>query len=233
MVVDLRYNGGGSLDLSAYIASTLVSLTAMENRSTYLKLVWNEGYNQYWREADLDEDNQPDGENSEQLVIRFPTSDFNMNLSRVYFLTTESTASASESVMVGLYPYTNVVQIGTTTYGKCYASFTVDDWHELKRHNWAMQPIVLKYSNAAGYTDFVDGINPDYYVEEHLLELAPFGSYNDPMLAKALEDITGIVPAVKKSVQPEVEFFLIPKPRKRIPERIMDWPKKPGDRILF
>ena len=36
VVVDLRYNGGGSLDLSAYIASTLGSVTAMLNNDVYV-----------------------------------------------------------------------------------------------------------------------------------------------------------------------------------------------------
>ncbi|MEN8227625.1 MAG: S41 family peptidase [Bacteroidota bacterium] len=233
VVVDLRYNGGGLLGLSAYMASTLGSATAMNANDVYVKLVWNDLYNQYWRESDLDEDGNPDGEDSPQLVIKLPPSDLNLNLSKVYFLTTDWTASASESLMVGLYPYINVVQIGTTTYGKCYGSFTVDDWHVPKRHNWAMQPIILKYANAEGYTDFVDGIIPDYYIEEQLLDLKSFGSYEDPILAKALEDITGIAPVVKKSVQPDVDLSPLPRPRKQIPEMIIDWPEKPGKRIIY
>ena len=125
-----------------------------------MDLVWNDLYNNYWAGADLDKDGQADGQDSDQLRVRMPHSDLNLNLSTVYFLTTDGTASASESLMTGLYPYMDVVQIGTTTYGKCYASITVDDWEEPKRHNWAMQPIVIKYSNAEGFTDFVDGIAP-------------------------------------------------------------------------
>jgi carboxyl-terminal processing protease len=233
VVVDLRYNGGGSLDLSAYFASSLGSASAMENNDIFVKLVWNDLYNQFWKEYDLDDDGNPDGEDSQQLVIKLPHSDRNLNLPRVYFLTTDGTASASESLMVGLYPYAEVVQIGTTTYGKCYGSITIDDTENPKRHNWAMQPIVIKYSNAEGFTDFVDGITPDYYVEEYLLELVPFGSLEDPMLAKALEDITGVAPAAKKSAERIREPDLLPVPRKRIPERVIEWPEKPGKRTLF
>lgn len=233
VVVDLRYNGGGSLDLSALIASTLGSFTAMQNNEVYVKLVWNQFYNQFWKERDLDEDGQPDGEDSEQLVISLPNSELNLNLSKVYFLTTRNTASASESLMVGLYPYTNVIQVGTTTYGKCYGSITIDDWANPKRHNWAMQPIVLKYSNASGFTDFVNGIQPDFEVNDNLLYAEPFGSFNDPLLAKALEDITGTTPAKKKAIKPEVELYALPAPRKPIPERMIEWPKKQGERVLF
>jgi hypothetical protein len=149
-----------------------------------------------------------------------------MNLPRVYFLTTGGTASASESLITGLYPYTEVIQIGTETYGKCYGSITVDDWEEPKRHNWAMQPIVLKYSNAEGYTDFVEGLVPDYFVQEYLLELVPFGSLDDPMLSKALEDMTGVAPATTKAAERKVDIARIPVPRKPLPERFIEWPEK-------
>jgi len=219
VVVDLRYNRGGSLDLSAYIASTLGSRTAMENEDIYVNLVWNDAYNQFWKEYDLDDDGQPDGENSPQLVIKLPESELNMDMSTVYFLTTESTASASESLMIGLYPYSDVVQIGTTTYGKCYGSITVEDWAEPKRHNWAMQPIVIKYSNADGFTDFVNGIDPDFLVEDDLLYAEPFGSIDDPLLAKALEEITGVAPARKSVGMQEHPFNTLAVPKNKMVER--------------
>jgi C-terminal processing protease CtpA/Prc len=233
VVVDLRYNPGGSLDLSAYIASTLGSATAMENNEVYVKLVWNDLYNEYWKQADLNDDGRADGENSFQLVIKLPDSDRNMNLPRVYFLTTDGTASASESLIIGLEPYTDVIQVGTATYGKCYGSITLDDWENPKRHNWAMQPIVIKYSNAEGLTDFVDGLDPDYFVQEYLLELAPFGSFEDPLLARALEDITGIAPVVTKSARIEADLDLIPVPRKRLPERVIEWPERQVPKELY
>lgn len=227
VVVDLRYNGGGSLDLSAYLASSLGSSTAMQNNDVFVNLVWNEGYNEFWKEYDLDKDGEPDGEDSEQLVIKLPESQLNMNLPRVYFLTTRHTASASESLIVGLYPYAEVMQIGTTTYGKCYGSVTIRDWEDPKRHSWAMQPIVLKYSNAEGFTDFVHGIMPDFDINDNLLYAEPFGSLQDPLLGKALEDITGVAPARKKSTGPVVEYRALPVPRKPIPERMIDWPRRP------
>jgi C-terminal processing protease CtpA/Prc len=191
-----------------------------------VELVWNDLYNNYWAGADLDNDGKADGLDSYQLRIRLPQSNLNLNLSTVYFLTTDGTASASESLMAGLYPYMDVVQIGTTTYGKCYASITIDDWEEPRRHNWAMQPIVIKYSNAAGFTDFVDGIAPDHQVFDNLLYAKPFGSLEDPLLAKALEEITGVSPlATKKSIEAENRFQAIPVPRKPIAEWQVEIPR--------
>jgi carboxyl-terminal processing protease len=224
VIVDLRYNPGGNLDLSAYMASTLAPAAAMENNDVFVNLVWNDFYNQYWASIDLDGDGESDGLNSEQLRIPLPHSDLNLDLSSVYFLTTKGTASASESLISGLYPYMNVIQIGTPTYGKCYASITIDDWAVPKRHNWAMQPLVIKYSNAEGFTDFINGITPDITVQDNLLYAKPFGSFEDPLLATALEQITGVAPAVKKSVQPRVTFKSIPVPRKPLEEWHADLP---------
>ncbi|RLD90310.1 MAG: hypothetical protein DRJ29_15635 [Bacteroidetes bacterium] len=225
VVLDLRYNPGGSLDLSAYIAASVAPAAVMEDSAVFVNLVWNDLYNNYWAGADLDNDGMADGLESYQLRIRLPPSDLNLNLLTVYFLTTEGTASASESLMSGLYPYMDVVQIGTTTYGKCYASITIDDWEEPKRHNWAMQPIVIKYSNADGFTDFVAGIAPDYEVADNLLYAKPFGSLEDPLLAKALEEITGVSPLVKKSTGPESHFKSMPRPRKPLEERRVELPE--------
>ena len=120
----------------------------------------------------------------------------------------------------------DVVQIGETTYGKCYASITVDDWKEPKRHNWAMQPIVIKYSNAEGFTDFQDGIEPDIEVEDNLLYAKPFGSLEDPLLARALEEITNVAPASLKSVDAKINFRSLPRPRKPLHEWQVELPGK-------
>ena len=225
VVLDLRYNPGGNLDLSAYIAASLAPVAAMQENEVFVDLVWNDLYNNYWQGADLDNDGNPDGMESYQLRVRMPQSNYNLDLSTVYFLTTDATASASESLMSGLYPYMNVVQIGETTYGKCYASVTVDDWEEPKRHTWAMQPIVIKYSNAEGFTDFQDGIPPNHEVIEYPVYARPFGDPEVPFLAKALEVITGVSPLAKKSVAPQAKMQSMPALRKPLQEREIDLPR--------
>ncbi|MEN8203730.1 MAG: S41 family peptidase [Bacteroidota bacterium] len=227
VVIDLRYNGGGYGYVCEQMASVLAPENVVSNHSIFSTQIWNEGYTQYWKEADLDEDGEPDGEESWRLLSRFPDTDLNLNLSRVYILTTNRTASASEMLIVGLDPHMDVIQIGASTYGKCYGSVTIPDLEDPKRHNWAMQPIVLKYANADGFTDFVNGLGPDFIVEDLLLYATPFGSLGDPLLAKALEQITGVAPGVRKSVSTEMFFERIPVPRRQIPELKLDWPLKP------
>ncbi len=225
VVMDVRYNPGGDLDLTSYIASTLGPATAMEDKAVFVDMVWNDRYNQHWASEDLDNDGQADGLDSKQLRFRLPYSDLNLDLNRIFFLTTNGTASAPESLMVGLYPYMDVIQIGTTTYGKCYASIMVEDWEEPKRHNWAMRPLIIKYSNAEGFTDFVEGIEPDITILDNLLYAKPFGSMEDLLLAKALEEITGVSPLQRKSAQAEVSFKPFRIPLKQVSELDIELPK--------
>ncbi len=232
VIMDLRYNPGGSLDLSSYIANVLSSANAGD---IFVKLVWNDFYNQFWPNYDLDEDGVKDGINSPQLVVKMPETNIDLGLDKLYFLTTASTASASESLMTGLYPYVDVVQIGETTYGKCYASITITDLENPKRHNWAMQPIVLKYTNAEGYTDFVNGISPEagYQIMDDLLQAKAFGDISDPMLAAALKDFTGENATALKSTKAGKRMPLLPVRRKMLPEKEIKWPESDRNRLIF
>ena len=65
----------------------------------------------------------------------------------------------------------------------------------------------------------------DYLVEDNLLYAKPFGSLEDPLLAKALEEITGVSPLVKKSTGPESHFISMPRPRKPLEERRVELPE--------
>ena len=118
-----------------------------------------------------------------------------MNLSRVYILTTRSSASASELIINCLKPYINVVQIGTTTYGKYQASVTLYDSENFsnqnvnRSHSYALQPLVLKTLNVNGVTDYYNGINPDYEYEERAFDMGQVGDLSEPMLNFTLDII--------------------------------------------
>jgi hypothetical protein len=68
---------------------------------------------------------------------------------------------------------------------------------------YAMQPIVVKFSNSADVTDFVDGLVPDIKAEEDIANLLPFGDPNETLLSAVLSDIsgTGIVSQTLKSAR--------------------------------
>ena len=127
-----------------------------------------------------------------------PDIPVNLNLDKVYVLTTGSTASASEATISGLSPYMDVVKVGQSTHGKyCGAALLVptdamgNEDEEIS--NWLLSLVIYKFVNIEGFTEFKDGIAPDYEASDNgLLYGIPLGDPNDPMIAKAIEVITGV-----------------------------------------
>lgn len=189
LVLDLRYNGGGSVDSAVDLASMI---TGQFNGEVFMKEQWNEKYQKYFEEND-----------PERLINRFNTTIRtgetinSLNLSKVYVLTTGSTASASELIINGLDPYVDVVQIGENTTGKFQASVTLYDSEDFsktginKNHTYAMQPLVLKSANAVGKSDYVNGLAPDVKLSESLSNLGTLGDVQEPLLRAAINHMLG------------------------------------------
>ena len=206
LIMDIRYNSGGRVSVATHIASVISPAGVPGNDNIFVRYQWNEAYQEYFTEKD--------GADSENLVVFFEDDPIvNLDLMDAYFLTGSRSASASELIIIGLQPYMNVTQIGDTTYGKFYGSITVPDLEEPARHNWALQPLVFKFTNKIGYTDFNNGLLPDIPIEENVLDMKQFGDITDPMLARTLEEITGTSPIVTKSATlPVVNYSVLPDP---------------------
>jgi len=104
LVIDLRYNGGGSIAVASSLLDNITNQYAGQ-RQGYLD--WNDknkDKNQNFNFEDLD-----DRDGNE------------LNMRRVIFLVTKNSASASELIISALKPYlgdNNVITIGTKTHGK-------------------------------------------------------------------------------------------------------------------
>ena len=85
------------------------------------------------------------------------------------------------------------------TFGKYTGSITLYDSDNLRKdgdnlntnHKYAMQPIILKYTNKNGET-VQGGLVPTVESIEYLSEFGPLGDPSEPLLAETLAYITGV-----------------------------------------
>lgn len=185
LIIDLRYNGGGSVRTSTYLASMI---TGQFNNEVFAKQIWNSKF-------------MSATSNPEDLINRFTDkigsqAINSLNLTNIYFITTDSSASASELLINGLLPHITVKTVGTKTHGKYVGSITLYDSPTFyskqginPRHNWAMQPIVLEIVNKDGNND-KDGFDPTVEFPEDYGNLGVLGEKTEPLLARTLQLIT-------------------------------------------
>ncbi|MGI8634310.1 MAG: S41 family peptidase, partial [Segetibacter sp.] len=179
LVVDLRYNPGGSTSTQDVLAN-LIEPAAANNQVMY-KYIFNSNLQQgkfplLQKKAGYGSTSFSEANNTQKF-----SNAGTLNLSRVFFIVTHNTASASELLINNLKPYMNVKLIGDTTYGKPVGFFPVDIF------NYSIYPISFKTVNSAGNADYYKGFAPDKAAPDGVNK--SWGDITDPSLAVALKYI--------------------------------------------
>ena len=184
LVIDLRFNSGGSEGSARNLAS-LIGRGIDRN-----KIFARRQYNPNVEEAILDDKNL----GKDYLVTRFAEEAYNigslLSSGRVYILTSSRTASASELVINALKPFMDVFLIGSTTYGKNVGSISLFEEDD-PRNVWGIQPIVVKVYNSLDQSEYGGGFVPDLVHEDNSLWLRPLGDPAEALLSQAIGQITG------------------------------------------
>ena len=134
LVLDLRYNGGGLVDVAVHLSSLIGGAqTDGQVLAVYAHNDKNTVYNK---------------------TLRFESTEQALSLSRLVAITTRSSASASELVINALRPYIPVAIIGDTTYGKPVGQYGITFCDKV------LAPVAFALKNAAGQGDYFEGLAP-------------------------------------------------------------------------
>jgi C-terminal processing protease CtpA/Prc len=178
MVLDLRYNGGGSVATCQRLVSLLASQL---NGTTFLRQAHNARY------SILD---------SEEKIEFKPNG---LQLKRLFVIITNRTASASEIVINGLKPHIEVITIGSPSFGKNTGSYVVQH----QKSDYVVAIVNFLSKNSLGDSNFGGGFVPTRYEEDDVRY--DFGDPRERSYAAAIEYISkGAFPVLTAKRRAEI-----------------------------
>lgn len=198
LVVDLRYNGGGYINTSAYLAN-LIAPAATNGKKMYTEI-----FNQTMQKGEakilanqplLDENGKIQTQNGRvytyaNLNYQQDSPDNNVyfakkgslnTVSNVVFIVSKNTASASELLINSLKPYMNVKLVGDTTFGKPVGFFPVTI-----ENRYDVYFSMFETKNALNEGGYFSGMLPDV-LSEFDDPRYEFGDLKEDYLARALQ----------------------------------------------
>jgi carboxyl-terminal processing protease len=162
VIVDLRYNGGGYVSVQETLADYLAPSAA--NHQLMMKQQYNDKYTQFNTSTNFSKKGS-------------------LNLSRIFFIVSNNTASASELLINNLKPYMEEKLIGPTpTHGKPVGFFPipVGDWYVF--------PVSFRSTNKNSEGNYFNGLPLNSQVADGLDR--DWGDIRETSLASTLKYIT-------------------------------------------
>lgn len=163
LIVDLRYNGGGVVN----IAEMMVGMIG--GSKVKGQVVSTQMHND--KKSDL----------NKATISEYDS--ITVEIDQVYFITTSGTASASELLINNLSPFMDVKLVGSNTHGKPVGMYILS----VKDIDLAILPISFKNVNYLGFGDYFSGL-PAHIIEADDLD-HNWGHPEEAMLATAINDI--------------------------------------------
>lgn len=174
LIVDMRYNPGGYLNIAQELAS-YIGGNVLAGK-TFAKLSYN---------SMRQDKNKP---------YPFLSTPYSLGLPRMVVITSRSTASASEAVMNSLKPHMAVVSVGDTTNGKPTG---MNGW-TIEKEYW-FWPVTFKIVNSSNEGDYFAGIAPDKLAPDDITH--DFDDRNEACLSEAIQYLeTGVFKSAKSTV---------------------------------
>ena len=216
LVVDLRYNGGGYLDIANQLAFMIAGPAAAGGR-TFDELRFNDKHTMF---------NPVTGEALTPTPFHRTTLGFSdglaagealptVDLERVYVLTTGDTCSASEAIINGLRGIDiEVIQVGTTTCGKPFGFYPEDNC------GTTYFTVQFQSVNAKEFGEYPDGFSPANLGRVEGVDVPGcavaddfdhfLGSGDEAMLAAALEHRETAACPAPSGVPPRAVYAPLP-----------------------
>lgn len=182
LVIDFRYNPGGSVNTAINLASMITG--QFDTTEVFARTFHNEKLT-HWND-------------SVSFKSHPESNPIKLRMDKIYAITSGQTASASELLINSLKAHIDVVTIGEASVGKNVGSYTIRDWIDNDgnvnpNHTWAMQPIAFRITDKNGNADFANGLTPDVSQTENVGNLGVLGDINEPLLKRTLQQI-GLIP---------------------------------------
>lgn len=185
LVIDLRYNRGGQVKTCASLASMIAPTGNVKAEQVFIKNVYNKKLSDVYS-------------SSIERCFDKSYAQYNPDIKKVYAIVTEATASASEMLLIGLMPYTDVTVLGEKTHGKFCSGlmltpkniFKEDFYNEHKADfdDWGIYVMIGSFANKNNENvSRPNGIKPKYEVMDYPFDGYQFGDENETMLREALE----------------------------------------------